>query len=325
MGLAVLHHLIVLMRVILVLFLLAALGCNASGGSAPPEAQPAAASGAQPSELQTALEAVGLTATTLDVETDNLEIYALASAQTDAGAFHIQWADLREVRLEQILADTVAAPEAPGYFARGSRSPMFGMLSMAEVTSRVRKARPLAVINGAFFETPREPSTRLAFPIARSGEIVTGGSSPNGPGSPGASGERWDRPLRALAMDTPEAHIVDVDPASGAPLGAGDFADAMASYAPEAHPTRLATRFHLIGALDRDGDGTTETLVIVTNDGRSTIDDTAALLDALGVAPEARLAPDGGASVFVWNRSVGVLHRPTGDQPLPHYLTLRLR
>lgn len=306
-----------------------ALGCGRSGAPAsgdapePPEAQT--------SELETALVAAGVKATTLDAasgDTDAPEAYALVEATTDAGTFHLQWADLRQVELAQMLGDTVRAPEAEGAFYPDSPSPAFAMLAADSVVARGGDGL-LAVMNGAFFETPMRPSTRLAFPVASGGTVVTGGSSPNGPGRPGARGRRWDQPLRALALGTPEARIAAYDHASGTasgdPLGSSLWRDALVSYAPEAHPTRFATRFHVLGALDRDGDGTAETVVAVTNDGASTIVQTNAVLGALGVAPEARLATDGGASVFVWNRASGVLHRPTRNQPLPHYLTLRLR
>ena len=300
-------------------------GCRQPEAPPTEPAPPALASG-----LAQRLQTAGLAATTLDVErVDSLEVYALAEAETKAGSFLVQWADLRHVAVEQVLGDTTRQAATSGAFVPGSASPFFAMLAPDSVVSASAGSGLLLVMNGAFFETPGEPSTQLAFPLAVDGEIVTGGSSPNGPGQAGTLrrrlNRRWDRPLRALALGGLAAQIVDVDTASGEPLGRGDFRDAMASYAPEAHPTRRATRFHLMGALDRDENGAAEMLVIVTNDGRSTIDDTGAVLDTLGVAPEARIAPDGGASVFVWNRARGVLHRPAGGQSLPHYLTLRLR
>ncbi|OZC03866.1 hypothetical protein [Rubricoccus marinus] len=310
------------------LLLLAALGCAPGDPDAPPNDPAPEVADALASDLQTRLASAGLKAVTLDVASgEGLEAYALANVSPSEGAYLVQWADLGQVELEQVLSAMVPAPEAEGFFYPAAPSPAFGMMRADSVVAVARggTGELLAVMNGAFLETPMQPSTRLAFPVASGGEIVTGGSSPNGPGRPGARGRRWDQPLRALAMGTREVRIADVDPASGAPLGADAFADAFASYAPEAHPTRRATRFHVFGALDRDGDGTTETLVAVTNDGTTSIEQTGAVLDALGVAPEARIAPDGGASVFVWNRSSGALHRPTGDQPLPHFLTLRLR
>ena len=305
-----------------------AVGCRqqpAAGGDTPP----ASGAAAPTSKLETRLEAAGLDARTLDADASgNGEAYALVEVRTPEGTFHVQWADLRRVLVEQVLGDTVRAPEAPGAFHPTAPSPAFAMMAADSVVKRARSEADgelLAVMNGAFFETPGRTSTQLAFPVASGGTVVTGGSSPNGPGRPGASGRRWDQPLRVLALGTPAAHIAHYDHASGAPLGAPPFAGAVVSYAPEAHPTRLATRFHVLGPLDTSGDGTTETLVLVTNDGATTLTQTAAVLDALGVAPEARIALDGGASVFVWNRAAGVLHRPTGNQPLPHFLTLRLR
>ena len=159
--------------------------------------------------------------------------------------------------------------------------------------------------------------------------MATGGSSPYGPGRPGAEAARWGRPLRALGLDT-AVHVAPYDASTGAPLDRSAFAEAVVSYAPEAHPSRIATRFHVLGALDADGDGATETLLIATSDGRTTIDGPADLLTRLGVGEERQTTLDGGASVLVWNRRAGVMERPTSagghdPQRLPHYLVLRLR
>lgn len=277
------------------------------------------------SSLETRLNEAGVEARTLDVETvADDEVYALAEATSREGSFLVQWADLRRVALEQVLGEEVR-PADEGAFHPSATSPFFALLVADSVVSRAMGPGLLSVMNGAFFETPGQPSTQLAFPLVADGAVVTGGSSPYGPGRPGATGERWNRPLRALALTPEEATIVPYDHTTGAPLADSSFADALVSFAPEAHPNRTQTRFHVLGALDRDGDGTTETLVAVTSDGQTTIEQTNAVLDAMGIAPEARLTTDGGASVFVWNRDAGVLHRPASDQPLPHYLTLRLR
>lgn len=158
--------------------------------------------------------------------------------------------------------------------------------------------------------------------------MVTGGSSPYGPSRTGAGGKRWGRALRVLGLDT-LARVADYDRPSGAPLGQPGFTNAVVSYAPDAHPTRIATRFHVLGALDADGDGATETLVWITSDGRTRIDAAASLLARLGVAAGVQIALDGGASVLVWTPRAGTLHQPVPirgrPQPLAHFLTFRLR
>ena len=248
----------------------------------------------------------------------------------DGGTVLLQWADLRAIAVDQVLGPK-AGGGAASAFHPAAPSPRFLPLDPAAAVRQVEaRGGALAVLNGAFFETPGEPTTQIAFPVARAGRVVTGGSSPYGPGRPGAEGERWGRPLRALGLGDTVAHVASYDPVTGSPLDQPAFADAVVSYAPDAHPSRIATRFHVLGALDADGDGTTETLLVTTSDGRTTIDVPAALLTRLGVAPEALLALDGGASVFVWSRQAGTLHRPTpaggrDPQRLPHYLTLRLR
>ena len=267
--------------------------------------------------------------TVLDAEGD---AYALVEIASDSGSVLLQAVDLRRTVVTSILGPlTDDASPPPSFYHPAAPSPTFEMMPLAEVV-RQQSAddRLLAIVNGAFFETPGEPATQLAFPVAENGTVVTGGSSPYGPGRPGADAARWGAPLRALGLADTVAHVAPYDPATGAPLDTPAFAEGVVSYAPDAHPTRIATRFHVLGALDAGGDGTTGTLLIATSDGGTTIDAPAALLTRLGVAPDRQLALDGGASVFVWNRRAGTLHQPApaggrGPQPLPHLLTLRLR
>ena len=267
--------------------------------------------------------------TVLDAEGD---AYALVEVASDSGSVLLQAVDLRRAVVTSILGPLAdGGRSTPSFYHPAAPSPAFETMPLAEVV-RQQSAddRLLAILNGAFFETPGEPATQLAFPVAENGTVVTGGSSPYGPGRPGAGAARWGAPLRALGLADTAAHVAPYDPASGAPLDAPAFADGVVSYAPGAHPTRIATRFHVLGALDADGDGATETLLIATSDGRTTIDAPAALLTRLGVPHAHQIALDGGASVFVWNRRAGTLHQPApaggrGPQPLPHLLTVRLR
>ena len=282
---------------------------------------------ALPAALADRLAAAGLEARGLDREGD---AYALAEVDAGGGAVLLQWADLRSVAAEHVLGPKAAAGAA-GLYHPTAPSPSFLPLDAAAVVRQAQaRGGALAVINGAFFETPGRATTEIAFPIARAGRVVTGGRSPYGPGRPGARDARWGRPLRALALADTVAHVEPYEPATGAPLDRPAFAEAVVSYAPDAHPTRVATRFHVLGPLDADGDGVTETLLVATSDGATTIDVPAALLARLGVEPARQVALDGGASVFVWNRRAGVLHRPApaggrDPQRLPHYVTLRLR
>ena len=314
-------------------WLLAALAVLAAcGAPAPPGA--AVPTVALPAPLAERLEAAGLEARGLDREGD---VYALAEVDVDGGTVLLQWADLRAVAVDQIVGPK-AGGGAASFYHPTAPSPRFLPLDPAAVVRQAEaRGGALAVLNGAFFETPGEPTTQIAFPVARRGGVATGGSSPYGPGRPGAEGERWGRPLRVLGLSDTVAHVARYEHATGSPLDELAFAEAVVSYAPDAHPTRIATRFQVLGALDAEpapaetgGDGATETLLVATSDGRTTVDVPAALLTRLGVAPDALLALDGGASVFVWNRRAGVLHRPApagGRDPqwLPHYLTLRLR
>ena len=258
------------------------------------------------------------------------DVYALVRVSSDSGTVLLQWADLRAVAVEHVMGAVADIDAGPGLYHPTAPSPSFALVPGDSVVEEAERSGALAVLNGAFFETPGQPTSQLAFPVARRGEVVTGGSSPYGPGRPGAAAARWRQPLRALAMGDTLAHIAVYDPATGTPLDLPAFAEAVVSYAPEAHPSRIATRFHVLGTLDADGDGTTEILLIATSDGQTTISAPASLLSRLGVTPESQIALDGGASVLVWNRRAGTLHHPTpagGHDPqhLPHYLTLRLR
>ena len=275
--------------------------------------------------------------TVLDAEGD---AYALLDVASDSGRVLLQVIDLRRAVVTQTLgpiadgpgaSPTAAADPAASPFHPTAPSPFVEFMPPGEFAwQQSADDRLLAVLNGAFFETPGAAATQLAFPIAENGVVVTGGSSPYGPGRPGAEAARWGAPLRALGLADSVAHVALYDAATGAPLGDAAFAEAVVSYAPGAHPTRIATRFQVVGALDADGDGATETLLVATSDGRTTIDAPAALLARLGAAPEHQLALDGGASVFLWNRRAGTLHQPApaggrGPQPLPHLLTVRIR
>jgi len=298
---------------------LAACGADRQPATLSPDAAPADTL-ALPAALAERVADAGLDTRALDV----IDGYVLAEVRSDSGAFLVQWVDLRRVAVWQRLGERIEGVMTASHFHASAPSPRFALLDPAAVVRTASASGARAVMNGAFFETPGQPSSQLAFPVAAEAEVVTGGSSPYGPGQSGANAARWGQPLRALGLDT-LAHVALYDPATGAPLGDAGFRDALVSYAPEAHPTRLATRFHVLGALDADGDGSTETLVVVTSDGRTRIDAAADLLARLGVAADQRIALDGGASVLVWNRRAGTLQQPTpagGHHPqwLPHYL-----
>ena len=277
-----------------------------------------------PVALQAALDGAGVEGRALDRYG---QAWAVAEVASDSGSFVVLWADLGAVAVEQVLGPEAGAG-GRGLYHPAAPSPAFALLDPDAVVEEAWDGGALAVMNGAFFETPGQPSSQVAFPLAVGGRVATGGSSPYGPGRPGAAGERWGRALRALGLDT-LARVADHDRRTGAPLGRPGFEDAVVSYAPDAHPTRIATRFHVLGALDADGDGATETLAVVTSDGRTRIDAAASLLTRLGAAPGAQIALDGGASVLVWTPRAGTLHRPSPlagrAQPLPHYLVFRPR
>ncbi|PAP75280.1 hypothetical protein [Rubrivirga marina] len=301
-----------------------AVALAACGGAPAPEAA-LPPPPALPVGLGERLAEAGLVAEPLD----GADGYGLAEVRSDSGSFLGQWIDLRRVEVRQVMGEVEPGSDEPSAFHPEAPSPQFALVDPAAVVAEAEGDGAFAVLNGAFFETPGVPTSQLAFPVALGGVAVTGGSSPYGPGRPGAEGERWARPLRALGLDT-LANVADYDPATGAPLGAPGFADAVVSYAPEAHPARIATRFHVLGPLDADGDGAAETLVIVTSDGRTRIGAAASVLARLGVDAGRMLALDGGASVLVRNRRAGTLHEPTsagGRSPqwLPHYLVVAPR
>ena len=309
---------------LIALLLLVATSCGHESAPSAHSPSPTTQTPGLPVALTDRLEAAGLEALALDRSGD---AYGLAEVRSDSGSFLIQWADLRAVEVSHVLGQVATDDTTVSFLPPTAPSPRITLLDPAEVISRSPEA--LAVINGAFFETPGEPTSRLAFPLALGGKVISGGSSPYGPGRPGAADERWGQPLRALGLDT-LVHVETYDSATGAPLGENGYTAALVSYAPDAHPSRIATRFHVLGALDIDDDGTTETLVIVTSDGRTRIGAAVSLLTRLGVSPETFVAIDGGASVLVWNSRTGTLHEPApaggrAPQALPHYLVFTLR
>ncbi|MEO0556643.1 MAG: hypothetical protein AAF170_00530 [Bacteroidota bacterium] len=302
-------------------------GCTRQPEAPPPTVTSADTLGL-PSALASRLDAEGLGAYILDREGD---AYALVDVPSDTGNVLLQLIDLRAAMVTQILGPVVDGGTDESHFHPTAASPRVELMEMADVVrQQTADDRLLTVLNGAFFETPGEPASQLAYPIAENGRVATGGSSPYGPGRPGAETERWSQPLRALGLADTVVHIMDYDPTTGVPLDSAAFAEAIVSLAPDAHPARTATRFHVLGALDGDGNGTTELLLIATSDGRSTIEAPQALLTRMGVSPDHQLALDGGASVFVWNRRAGTRHQPApagGNDPqhLPHALTIRIR
>ena len=303
-------------------------GCNRQPEAPSPTVGASAEPLGLPDALAARLDSTGLGAYVLDRAGD---AYALVEVPSDTGNVLLQLVDLRKATVTQVLGPVVEGGPDDSHFHPTAASPRVELMDLAEVVrQQAADDRLLAVINGAFFETPGEPISQIAYPIAENGRVVTGGSSPYGPGRPDAATERWGQPLRALGLADSIAHIADYDRATGAPLDQPAYAEAIVSLAPDAHPSRIATRFHVLGALDGNGDGTTELLLIATSDGRSTIEAPQALLTRLGVVPDHQIVLDGGASVFVWNRRAGTLHQPTpagGNDPqhLPHALTLRLR
>ena len=304
---------------------LAALAVALAGCERQPAAPPAEAAADTlrlPTDLAERIGRAGAQGRALD----RADGYALAEvASTAAGRVLVQWIDLRRVTVESVLGSVVEGGAESSPYHPTAPSPAVELLDPAEVVRQAEASGALAVLNGAFFETPGQPSSQLAFPLAIGGAVVTGGSSPYGPGQPGADARRWGAPLRALGLGDSLAHVAEYDPATGAPLDQAAFADAVVSYRPDAHPTRIATRFHVLGLVDDDRDGMADVLVIATSDGESTIDGPSGLLFRLGVSPDTFVALDGGASVVVWNRRAGWLHRAAGGQPLPHYLVVRPR
>ena len=287
-----------------------------------PRTTPRADTLSVPAGLEDALD--GLEAEVLDVEGDTYAMVALEGVV-------VQWADLEGTVLNHVLGPVVEGGAEDSHFHPRASSPAFGLMPPGTVT-RQQSADPrlLMVMNGAFFEAPGQPSTQLAFPISENGLVVSGGSSPAGPGQPGAESRRWGQPLRALALDGAQVRVAEYDVVTGAPLGLGPFEEAVVSYAPSSHPTRTPNRFHVLGPVAADSSGASQTLIIGTSDGSAPIDSLSAFLARLGVAPEHQIALDGGASVYVWNRRAGTLARPTAagghdPQHLPHVLTLRLR
>ena len=307
--------------------LLALAACLLAACTAEPNAPPVTPDSdtlAAPAALEDALDRLSLEGEVLDAEGEAYAMVALPSVI-------LQWADARATVLNHILGPVAPGGSEGSHFHPRASSPAFEMMPPGTVTrQQYADPRLLMVMNGAFFETPGQPATQLAFPISENGIVVSGGSSPAGPGQPGAETERWGQPLRALALDGDTFRVATYDIATGAPLGVGPFEEAVVSYAPTAHPTRTPNRFHILGPVEADSTGASQIMLIGTSDGSAPIDSLSALMARLGAAEEHQIALDGGASVHVWNRRAGTLARPTaagGNDPqhLPHFLTLRLR
>lgn len=296
-----------------------------------------------PSDLAERLADVAGTARLLDsaLGPDSSRAYALVEIDTpDAGRFWLQWISLRHVEPVQIVGavDTSRVP-GPGLYSPGTPSPFLATLSHGEAVGRLRRdVGALAVVNGAFLETPAAPPTEIAFPIKTGGRVVTGGASPYGPGRPGADGRRWGGPLQALVLRDTAVAVVPYDHTTGAPLDGPDVREAVVSYAPAGHPTGVAARFHALGPLDPGPDGASEVLLVLTSSGETTIAEVSRLLALIGVPEPRQIAFDGGASTFVWNRTAGDVTLPArvparlgpappgdGRYTLAHYVGFRLR
>ncbi len=240
----------------LCLFPLALIACTAEPNA--PAVTPSSDTLAVPVVLEVVLDSLGLEAEVLDAEGQAYAMIALPGVT-------LQWANTRDVVLNHVLGPVVGSGIAKSHFHPTASSPAFGMMPPGTVTrQQYADPRLLLVMNGAFFETPGEPSTQLAFPISENGTVVSGGSSPAGPGQPGADLRRWGQPLRALALDGDAAQVADYIPDTGAPdrprpvrrvgreLRAERTPDTHAQPVPHPRPHRGRLVWDFENAADRD-------------------------------------------------------------------------
>lgn len=250
---------------------------------------------------------------------------------------YLQVIDLREMKLLQITRQTgnKGLGEGKYYSEKSGNSPYFKRFSHSVVLD-LQPARAgnrlFSAINGVFFEQ-YEDSTQLSFPVKKGGKIISWGSSLYGPVKNAADNYYNNVQLKALLIKKNSAAIVNYDIKTGYPLNNNTVPDAIVTYDYKDHPARvlannMVNRFHVVGTLNADCKAGDEILVILTVE-KTTLDNAAAQLRLLGIKSDI-ITIDGGTSVFVYNRKMGITEYPGKNEPqhegeyirIPHYIVI---
>ena len=248
---------------------------------------------------------------------------------------YLQTIDLHKMQVDQLVGEIDGESSKGLYYPNRNdeSSSFFKRLMPTAVRDLYRKQHPsgtFSIINVSFFEDYKS-STRLSFPIKVKGVVITAGSSPYGPIQEPADPYYQTIQLKALTWDDEKAIISSYDPATGYPLNQPSVQHGVVSYAYQDHPAYVladdpVNRYHVIGVLNGDADGTGNRLLIATAN-RTTLQRAAEVLRQRGVTGDI-MTIDGGISTYLWSAKLGNLILPQAAEgeavpALPHYFGIR--
>lgn len=237
--------------------------------------------------------------------------------------------DMATTAIDHIALEAPTKSIAAGLYYPRSGSGEFTRLDAKAVLKNYRAAhgnKVQALLNCGFFER-YDPQTELSFPIKRAGRVITGGSSPYGPG-PNPRDERYlNVVLKALVWNDQSVDIQDYDHLTGGILNDSNFPNALVTYDYRDHPAKILAgdpvgQYQLLAALPLPNRALPKTLLALTI-VKGRMADGAALLQRNGVTGTI-LTVDGGPSTHLWHHNAGDVIT-TQSKTLPHYLGFRLR
>jgi hypothetical protein len=188
----------------------------------------------------------------------------------------------------------------------------------------------ISLINGVFFETVSESLyTPLAYPLKYKGEIVSAGASPYNPNT-------GDYPLKILTIEDSALSISNYNYKTGEPLNNKNSPNQIATLNYQHHPRVIefpqikggsTARFHLITAVDEDGDKKKETIYIISSTNAVSIYQLAGELKKLNnkIFDDDILTLDGGSSISVQDKNGKDLIKPINNVKVPMFIGFRIR
>lgn len=249
---------------------------------------------------------------------------------------YCQVLDLKTIKLANFIDKSDKIKEGEGkYLAQKelSKSPYFTTYSFENALKQAQKSSKspiIGMIHGVFFEE-FNAATQLAFPIKNNGEILSAGSSPQGPCDNPKLPIFKDIQLKALVWTDSTIAIKNYDTQTGTPLTDTHFPNGFVTYQYTEHPAKLkrpldADRFLVMGTFGMDTLKADNQLVILIVN-RAGLEFAAAHLRQFGVKSDI-IAIGGRATTLLYNKNKKILE-PLGfsmtaeglsKMQLPHFL-----
>jgi hypothetical protein len=188
----------------------------------------------------------------------------------------------------------------------------------------------ISLMNGVFFETVSESLyTPLAYPLKYNGEIVAAGASPYAPNT-------GDYPLKILTIEDTAVSISNYDYQTGEPLNNKNEPNQIATLDYQHHPRVIKfpqikegsrARYHLITAVNRNGDKKKEIVYVISSSGVMSIYQLAGELKKVNskISDKDILTLDGGSSISVQGKNGEDLIKPLNNVKVPMFIGFRIR